>query len=289
MRNRIFSAAAWAALIFVAAPAGAAQRLSKVAWASPRNLAQFHEGAKQDCVGKPTQSCLGATPADGKWDRNAPLPFFHNDPDDFGPDTFPGFPGLKRPVMPIHPAPGPDGSPDDKPGRGTADAPPAKPPTRAEALERLMSRLAKAQDPDEAKGIAALVQRMWMQSGSDTADLLMSRALTAMGGDRHDVAAALLDQIIALRPGWAEGWNKRATLRFLDGDDTGSMEDISHVLALEPRHFGALSGMGFVLARHGEDAAALRVLRRALSVYPGDAEVRKAVDKLAPTVEGQEL
>ena len=152
-----------------------------------------------------------------------------------------------------------------------------------------MARLGKAQDPDEAKGIAARVQRLWMQSGSDTADLLMERALAAMGENRQDVAAALLDKVIELRPGWAEAWNKRATLRFLDGDDTGSMEDISHVLALEPRHFGALSGMGFILARHGEEAAALRAMRRALSVYPGDADVRKAVDKLAPSVEGQDL
>ncbi len=152
-----------------------------------------------------------------------------------------------------------------------------------------MDRLAKAQDPDEARGIVGLIQRLWMESGSDTADLLMARAMTAMDGKRSDVAAALLDDLIELRPGWAEAWNRRATLRFLDGDDAGSMEDISHVLALEPRHFGALSGMGFILARHGEPAAALRAMRRALSVYPGDVELKKAVDKLAPTVEGQDL
>ena len=232
---------------------------------------------------------LGATPADGELQPRAPLPFFQHGP--HGPDseTVPGFPGLRSPFASGRPAPGIDGSPDDKPDPGIADAPPKKPPTRAEALDRLMDRLAKAQDPDEAQGIAAQVQRMWMESGSDTADLLMTRALAAMGEKREDVAAALLDKLIELRPGWAEAWNKRATLRFLDGDDVGSMEDISHVLALEPRHFGALSGMGFILARHGEDAAALRAMRRALSVYPGDADVRKAVDKLAPTVEGQDL
>jgi hypothetical protein len=233
-----------------------------------------------------------ATPDDGAGPPLAPQPFFHHGPGESGLDAFPGFPGLKSPVVPARPSLGPAGSLDTTSGGGTPDAPPApppKPPTRAEVLDRLMHRLAEAQDPDEAKGIATVVERMWMDSGSDTADLLMTRALAAMSEKREDVAAALLDKLIELRPGWAEAWNKRATLRFLDGDDTGSMEDISHVLALEPRHFGALSGMGYILERHGEDAAALKAMRRALSVYPGDAELKKAVDKLAPTVEGQDL
>ena len=235
---------------------------------------------------------LGATPAAGEARPRIPQPFFQHGPGGTDPETFPGFPGLKSPFVPGRPAPGADGTPDDKHGSGTAEAPPVppkKPPTRAEALDRLMGRLADARDPDEAQGIAALVQRMWMESGSDTADLLMTRALAALGEKREDVAAALLDKIIELRPGWAEAWNKRATLRFLDGDDAGSMEDISHVLALEPRHLGGGRGRGASLARPGEDAAALRAMRRALSVYPGDADVRKAVDKLAPTVEGQDL
>ena len=235
---------------------------------------------------------FGATPPDQNAEAPPALPFFRHGTDGTGRDAFPGFPGLKPPSIPGASTSGPGLSGDGGAGRGIAETPPGpppKPPTRAEALDRLMHRLAEAQDPDEAKGIAALVERMWMESGSDTADLLMTRALDAMGGKREDVAAALLDKIIELRPGWAEAWNRRATLRYLEGDDAGSMEDISHVLALEPRHFGALSGMGFILARHGQDAAALRVMRRALSVYPGDTDVKKAIDKLVPTVEGQDL
>ena len=259
MRNRLTLAASLAALIHLAGPARAA--------------------------------------ADDATPPRAPLPFFHDGPN--GPEAVPGLPGLNGPPPSGRPAFGPDGAadappplpgakPDPKPGRDAAQ-PPAKAPTRAETIDRLLGRLAKAEDADEAKGIAGLVERLWMQSGSDTADLLMERAVTAMNGERHDVAAALLDGVIALQPGWAEAWNKRATLRFLDGDDLGSMEDISHVLALEPRHFGALSGMGFILARHGDDRAALTAMRRALAVYPGDADLRKAADKLVPTVEGQDL
>ena len=224
----------------------------------------------------------------------------------------PGAPGTALPffrhgfgdAVPVPPAPQirPDGRPVfgldgalDRPAppAAAASAPPeppaAKAPTRAEALDKLLGRLAGAQDEAEGRAIAAMVERMWMESGSDTADLLMTRAVAAMNGNRRDVAAALLDKIIDLAPGWAEAWNKRATLRFLENDDSGSMADISHVLTLEPRHFGALSGMGFILERHGEDAAALKALRRALAVYPQDGDVRKAVDKLAPTVEGQDL
>lgn len=165
----------------------------------------------------------------------------------------------------------------------------SKVPTRAQLLDGLFDRLAKASDPDEAGGIAALIERTWMRSGSDTADLLMSRAVAAMGSDHRDVATALLDKIVVLAPDWAEGWNKRATLRFLEDDDAGSMEDLSHVLALEPRHFGALSGMGFILKRNGLDAGALKALRKALALYPENPDLRKAVEQLTPEVEGRDL
>jgi tetratricopeptide (TPR) repeat protein len=248
-------------------------------------------------VATATLSLLAAPACASSGDAGRPggpaelLPFFRQGQA----PSFPRLPGASEGIPSDGPAFGPDGPiarPRPGPGPDAADAPasaPEKPPTRAEALARLLDRLAKAQDESEARAIAGLVQGLWMQSGSDTADLLMTRAVSAMNGSRRDVAEALLDKIIALQPGWAEAWNKRATLRFLENDDAGSMADISHVLALEPRHFGALSGMGFILERHGEEAGALTALRRALSVYPQDADVRKAVDKLAPAVEGQAL
>ncbi len=113
--------------------------------------------------------------------------------------------------------------------------------------------------------------------------------MVALSGNHKDVALDLLDRILALAPDWAEAWNKRATLRFLDDDDAGSMEDISHVLALEPRHFGALSGHGFHPERNGQDKAALTALRKALEIYPESEEIKKAVDQLVPEVEGRDL
>ena len=221
---------------------------------------------------------------------------------DLGPDLSP--PGMRS--IPLPPGTHVFGPHGPESGlvpsfRGRA-APPAEPqprpgdepvqtkaPTRKELLDTLFARLGKATDPEEAGGIATMIERMWMHSGSDTADLLMTRAVAAMGSDRRDVARTLLDKIVVLEPDWAEAWNKRATLRFLENDDAGSMEDISHVLTLEPRHFGALSGMGFILKRNGLDKGALATLRRALDLYPENQELRKAVDQLTPEVEGRDL
>lgn len=168
-----------------------------------------------------------------------------------------------------------------------ADPEPAR--SRADMLDDLFARLGRASDPEEAKGIAGLIQHIWMQSGSDTAHLLMTRAQTALSADKRDLALKLLDKIIAIDPTWAEAWNKRATLRYMDHDDMGSMADIGHVLALEPRHFGALSGMGYILVRNGMKKEALTVLRRALEIDPADGDLKKSVESLVPDVEGRPI
>lgn len=156
-------------------------------------------------------------------------------------------------------------------------------------LDDLYDRLAKAKDSQEAGAIGAMIAQALLRSGSDTADLVMQRAVTAMEAKDFSTATNLLDKAITLRPGWAEAWNKRATVRYLADDDTGSMADIGHVLAIEPRHFGALSGMGLILHRNGEDKAALTVLRRAAGINPQDAQVKTMVDELAHAVEGSSL
>ena len=76
-------------------------------------------------------------------------------------------------------------------------------------------------------------------------------------------------------------------MRYLADDAMGSMQDIAHVLKLEPRHFGALSGMGFILQRGGFDKRALEAFRKALEISPQQEEIRRLVDKLTLAVEGQ--
>ncbi len=158
---------------------------------------------------------------------------------------------------------------------------------RQKVLDDLFERLGKAQDEAEARGVKGAIERVWMHSGSDTADLLMGRAMQAMQKKNHALAQELLGSIVEIEPRWAEGWNKRATVRYLADDYMGAMQDIAQVLTLEPRHFGALSGMGFILQRSGFDKRALEAFRKALEINPQQEEVRSLVDKLTLQVEGQ--
>lgn len=156
-------------------------------------------------------------------------------------------------------------------------------------LDDLFARLQRASDPGDAQALALAIQHIWLQTRSDTASLLMQRALQSIQETRYPVALLLLDKIVALEPGWAEGWNQRATARFLADDPEGAMADIDQVMKLEPRHFGALAGMGAILQRAGLDKQALRVYSTSLSLYPMQPELQKAVEKLKLTVEGRDI
>lgn len=160
---------------------------------------------------------------------------------------------------------------------------------RKQALDALFKRLADAGDPDEARPVTVAIERIWSQSPSDTANLLMERASAAMLAHRLPLALQLFDKLIALEPNWAEAWNKRATLRFLGDDLDGAMTDIREVLKLEPRHFGALAGMGLILQREGLDKGALAVYRKALTINPQQPELHSLVEKLTLEVEGRDI
>jgi tetratricopeptide (TPR) repeat protein len=158
---------------------------------------------------------------------------------------------------------------------------------RGQMLDVLFKRLAAAGDPEEAQAVMAAIEKIWAKSDSDTADLLMQRASAAMSARQFPLALELFDKIILLRPTWAEAWNKRATVRFLGDDMDGAMEDIEQVLKLEPRHFGALTGMGFIMQKEGLDKGALAAFRKALELNPQQPEIKSKVEKLTVDVEGR--
>ncbi len=151
-------------------------------------------------------------------------------------------------------------------------------------LDALFRRLALTRDTTEAASLEQGIWTIWLQSGDPKIDRLMAGGLAAMDAGDTDSAEEIFDEIVAQAPDFAEGWNKRATLRYMTGDYAGSLADIERTLALEPRHFGALSGMGLVYTALGDDAKALDAFRRALKVDPNLAgaadQVRALEDKL---------
>src|ERR1700722_5544288 len=185
----------------------------------------------------------------------------------------------------------PPTAPEAKPDGQAPGAKQAQPPPKTPAEERadLYARLAASKDADETGGIITLLLHSYSESGSDTADLLLRRARQAIGIEQYSDALKILDATIALLPDWAEGWNARATARYLDDDYNGSMGDIAQTLKREPNHLGALMGMGAILEARGKREEALKVYERALAIAPHWRNAQEAADKLKAALAGEEL
>jgi tetratricopeptide (TPR) repeat protein len=160
---------------------------------------------------------------------------------------------------------------------------------KTRGLDFLFGALKAAPDEASAKHVEARIWALWMQTPSDTAALLMVRAKAAMDAQQMDVALKLLDAVVKLRPDYVEGWNRRATLYYLQNDYTHSLEDIEQVLVREPRHFGALAGLGMIMQDLGDDKRALDAFRKALAVNPHLDKVPELVKTLSEKVEGRDI
>jgi tetratricopeptide (TPR) repeat protein len=200
------------------------------------------------------------------------------------------------PICAAELSPAPQDQPDSPaaPDKPDAQAPQAKkdqPPPKTPAEERadLYSRLAASKDADETSGIITRLLHLYSESGSDTADLLLKRARQAIGVENYSDALKILDATVALQPDWAEGWNARATARYLDDDYNGSMADIAETLKREPRHIGALMGMGMILEAREKREDALKVYERVLEIAPHWRNAEEAADKLKAALAGSEL
>lgn len=156
-------------------------------------------------------------------------------------------------------------------------------------LDRLFSLLKRAPDRDAAKAIEARIWGQWYQSGSVTADLLMSRASAAAEAKDTDLALELLDAVVALAPDYVEGRNRRATLYYLRKDFSSALNDLAEALAREPRHFGALVGLGLIFQELGQDSQALEAFRQALALNPYLDRVPDLIEDLTAKVEGRDI
>ncbi|HVY01045.1 MAG TPA: tetratricopeptide repeat protein [Pseudorhodoplanes sp.] len=162
-------------------------------------------------------------------------------------------------------------------------------PDRRNNIDFLLGALKAAPDADAAKAIEQRILSLWLVSSSDTANLLMTRAKAAIDEKDNELAIRLLSAIVEIKPDYVEAWNRRATLYYQQKDYLRAMADIRQVLAREPRHFGALAGMGLILQDTGDEKHALEIYRRALEVNPFLPRIPDLVKSLSEKIEGRDI
>jgi len=167
---------------------------------------------------------------------------------------------------------------DDQPAAPAAPEASAAPMTKQARLDKLFSDLKRERNEKAAERIAGNIWTEWFQSGSASIDLMMLWSQKAIDNQKFDVALDFLDQVVTLQPTYAEGWNRRATVHFMMKNYGKSMSDIDHTLQLEPRHFGALSGLAQIMALTGHKQSALEAWQKVLAIYP---MMRSAQDQVA--------
>jgi len=139
---------------------------------------------------------------------------------------------------------------------------------QARRLDALFEQLKSAENASEAQAFEQAIWQTWLRSGEPPIDALMGQAVTAMSLGKFRRALQVLDNIVERRPNFAEGWNKRATVLYLVGEYDRSLADIDRVLAIEPRHFGAISGIALIRLEQGQNEAAIDAVRQALEIHP---------------------
>ncbi|WP_417667712.1 tetratricopeptide repeat protein [Roseibium sp.] len=162
-------------------------------------------------------------------------------------------------------------------------------PPESNELDDLFSSLGRAESDSIADGIARRIQLLWLESGSDTVDLLMARAAAALKADDLALSLDLLDVVVTLEPEFAEGWNRRATVFYMKKDFARSLVDIERTLALEPRHWGALSGLAIIQRRLGQEDRALETFKQAVEIHPGLQNARESIEALEKEAAGEPI
>lgn len=158
---------------------------------------------------------------------------------------------------------------------------------KAKSLGDLYAQLATAEDEAAAKKISDQVERLWRHSGSDTVNLLMSRSSKAINEKKFELAEKLLEHITTLAPEYAEGFNQRAYMRFMQNSFEGAVGDLRRVLALEPNHYKALEGLAQIWREIGNKKGAFEVMKQLMDVHPFAPGAKQSYDDLKRDVDGQ--
>jgi tetratricopeptide (TPR) repeat protein len=153
-------------------------------------------------------------------------------------------------------------------------------------LDGLFERLQQASNRAEAGAAQQQIWQIWIASDDRSASRLMQGGIQAMATGQHALALEYFDRLVERAPDFAEAWNKRATVYYLMNDYEASVLDIERTLELEPRHFGALSGLGMIYDAIGEPAAALRSYEAAVAINPHLDGTRQRIDALRRQLRG---
>lgn len=154
-------------------------------------------------------------------------------------------------------------------------------------LDGLFTDLARTESLDAAQPIIQKIWNLWVTDTDDNASILMMRnGIIYMENFDLINAESTFTRIIKRDEGFAEAWNKRATIRFMMGNFDGSERDIAEVLKREPRHFGALSGLAMIKIERGDLLTALAIYEQILLINPHSSDARMLIPKLQKQLRG---
>ncbi|HZH10046.1 MAG TPA: hypothetical protein VEZ24_06745 [Microvirga sp.] len=163
----------------------------------------------------------------------------------------------------------------ETPGRTPSAALPGR-------LKGLFRELSHAEPTRPVEEIEDQIWALWGSHEDRVAEETLAAAIEAIASGQLQQAKPLLDHLVIKHPDWAEAWNKRATLAYIEKRDADSLLDIAQTLRLEPRHFGAISGFGNVCLRNGHLNEARAAFQIALAINPHMEELRDMVENLSP-------
>ena len=147
-------------------------------------------------------------------------------------------------------------------------------------LDQLFTTLKTSHDDSELQETEESIWEIWYQSGDDEIDARMEKAASLVAIGQLAAAEKIYTGIIEALPQFSEGWNRRATVRFYQGDFAGSLADIEETLRLEPRHFGAIWGLGMILGSQHDYERAILAFERLLEIKPNAQDARPRIELL---------